>query len=86
MYDNRCIPENEQAMNNTISRCSKSRIHRPPATDSGETYEPAPLRYMRSVRSGPSDDSLSWVVGKKTRAEHSSGPRKQGRSFWDVEL
>ena len=23
-------PENEQAMNNTISRCSKSQIHRPP--------------------------------------------------------
>jgi hypothetical protein len=41
----------------------------PPQRDGGETYEPAPLRYMRSARSGPSDDSLSWVVGKKTRAE-----------------
>jgi hypothetical protein len=82
--DNQHIPENEQAMSNTISGSSKSRIHRPPQRDGGEPYEPAPLRYMRSVHSGPSDDSLSWVVGKKTRAEHSSGPRKQGRSFWDV--
>ena len=69
-------------MNKTISRCSKSRIHSLPQRDGGETYEPAPLRYMRSARSGPSDDSLSWVVGK----EHSRGPRKQGRSFSDVEL
>ena len=86
MYDNQHIPENEQAMSNTISGCSKSGIHRPPQRDGGETYEPAPLRYMRSARSGPSDDGLSWVGGKKTRAEHSSGPREQGRSFSDVEL
>jgi hypothetical protein len=67
-------------------RMFKEPDSQPPQRDGGETYEPAPLRYMRSARSGPSDDSLSWVVGKKTRAEHSSGPRKQGRSFWDVEL
>jgi hypothetical protein len=45
-----------------------------------------PLRYMRSARSGPSDNSLSWVIGKQTRAEHSSGRSKQGRSLWNVEL
>ena len=67
-------------------RMFKEPDSQPPQRDGGETYEPAPLRYMRSARSGPSDDSLSWVVGKKTRAEHSSGPRKQGRSFWDAEL
>jgi hypothetical protein len=72
VYDNQHIPENEQAMSNTISGSSKSRIHRPPQRDGGEPDEPAPLRYMRSVRSGPSDDSLSRVVGKKTRAQHSS--------------
>ena len=44
MYDNQHIPENEQAMNNTISGSSKSRIHRPPQRDGGEPYEPAPFR------------------------------------------
>ena len=31
--------------------------------------------------SGQGDDSLSWVVAKKTRAEYGGGPRKQVRAF-----
>ena len=52
----------------------------PPQRDGGETYEPAPLRYMRSARSGPSDDGLSWVGGKKTRAELVDRGNKAGPS------
>ena len=73
-------------MNKTISNVQRAGFTAPPQRDGGETYEPAPLRYMRSARSGPSDDSLGWGSEKDEEAEHSSGPRKQGRSFWDVEL
>jgi hypothetical protein len=74
-----CIDKKE-AINNAAD-VQRVGFNAPPQRDAGETYKAALLRYMRSARFGASDDSVSWVVGKKTRVEHSSDPRKQDRSF-----
>jgi hypothetical protein len=69
MHDAYRVPENEQAMNNSISRSSKSRVHRP--------HGVTPVRLMNRTAaiyevcaSRPIARPLRFDDRKKESAEH----------------